>query len=132
MHHLIDVNGRFFGSLALSESARPGLVDAWARSAVGAPVPERPRASLEFVDYVVSDPERLAFTVNALLGRLCDELVARGLHARALLLTLSLHGTLPSPPRISQIAGTRDIDHLRAAIDLAGFEALEGEMEEAE
>ncbi|WP_181010048.1 hypothetical protein [Ornithinimicrobium sufpigmenti] len=40
VHHLIDVNGRFFGSLALSESARPGLVDAWARSAIGAPVPE--------------------------------------------------------------------------------------------
>lgn len=40
VHHLIDVNGRFFGSLALSESARPGLVDAWARSALGAPVPE--------------------------------------------------------------------------------------------
>lgn len=56
----------------------------------GSSVPERARASLDFVDYVVSDPERLAFTVNALLGRLCDELVARGLHARALLLTLSL------------------------------------------
>lgn len=40
VHHLIDLNGRFFGSLALSESARPGLVDAWARSVVGAPVPE--------------------------------------------------------------------------------------------
>ncbi len=72
-------------------------VDLWRRARAeddrmlfGAPVPERPRASLEFVDYVVSDPERLAFTVNALLGRLCDELVARGLHARALLLSLSL------------------------------------------
>ena len=40
VHHLIDVNGRFFGSLALSESARPGLVDAWARSVIGAPVPD--------------------------------------------------------------------------------------------
>src|SRR5690606_36096973 len=36
------------------------------------------------------DPERLAFSVNALLGRLCDDLLARGLHARALLLTLAL------------------------------------------
>ncbi|MHB1170391.1 MAG: DinB/UmuC family translesion DNA polymerase [Longimicrobiales bacterium] len=60
------------------------------RMLFGAPVPERARASLDFVDYVVSDPERLAFTVNALLGRLCDELVARGLHARALMLTLTL------------------------------------------
>jgi predicted ATP-grasp superfamily ATP-dependent carboligase len=40
VHHLIDVNGRFFGSLALSESARPGLVDAWAHSVIGAPVAE--------------------------------------------------------------------------------------------
>jgi len=72
-------------------------VDLWRRARAeddrilfGALVPERPRASLDFVDYVVSDPERLAFTVNALLGRLCDELVARGLHARALQLMLSL------------------------------------------
>lgn len=56
----------------------------------GAPVAEQMRASLDFVDYVVSDPERLAFSVNALLGRLCDDLLARGLHARALLLTLAL------------------------------------------
>jgi hypothetical protein len=37
---LIDLNGRPFGSLALSESARPGLVDAWVRSRLGLPVPE--------------------------------------------------------------------------------------------
>lgn len=37
---LIDLNGRPFGSLALSESARPGLVDAWVRSTLGLPVPE--------------------------------------------------------------------------------------------
>ncbi len=72
-------------------------VDLWRRARAeddrmlfGTLVPERPRVSLDFVDYVVSDPDRLAFTVNALLGRLCDELVARGLHARALQLTLSL------------------------------------------
>lgn len=33
--HLIDLNGRFYGSLALAETARPGLVDAWARLALG-------------------------------------------------------------------------------------------------
>ncbi|WP_194092417.1 hypothetical protein [Ornithinimicrobium flavum] len=37
---LIDLNGRPFGSLALSESARPGLVDAWVRSRLGLPVTE--------------------------------------------------------------------------------------------
>ncbi len=36
--HLIDVNGRFYGSLALAERARPGLIDAWARAALGEPV----------------------------------------------------------------------------------------------
>ncbi|WP_247827893.1 hypothetical protein [Arthrobacter antioxidans] len=34
--HLIDFNGRFFGSLALAESARPGLVHNWALAAIGA------------------------------------------------------------------------------------------------
>ncbi|WP_434995842.1 ATP-grasp domain-containing protein [Arthrobacter sp. Ld5] len=34
--HLIDFNGRFYGSLALAESARPGLVHTWALSALGA------------------------------------------------------------------------------------------------
>lgn len=61
-----------------------------ARLLFGPPPAQRERASLDFVDYVVSDPERLAFTVNALLGRLCDDLRARGVHARALVLTLGL------------------------------------------
>ncbi len=61
-----------------------------ARMLFGAPATERTRASLDFVDYVVSDPERLAFTVNALLARVCDELQASGVHARALALTLAL------------------------------------------
>lgn len=39
---LIDFNGRYFGSLALSEKARPGLVDAWARQAAGLEVPLLP------------------------------------------------------------------------------------------
>ncbi|MFC4902055.1 ATP-grasp domain-containing protein [Kocuria oceani] len=41
---LIDLNGRFFGSMALAEAARPGLADAWARLALGCPVPELPDA----------------------------------------------------------------------------------------
>jgi len=38
--HLIDFNGRFFGSLALTESARPGLPDAWGRLVLEGTVPE--------------------------------------------------------------------------------------------
>jgi hypothetical protein len=41
---LIDLNGRFFGSMALAEAARPGLADAWGRLVLGAPVPELPDA----------------------------------------------------------------------------------------
>ncbi len=56
-----------------------------------APIPpERPHASLDFVDYVVTDPERLVFTVNALLGGLTEALQSRGEHARRIALTLSL------------------------------------------
>ncbi|MGK7222730.1 ATP-grasp domain-containing protein [Kocuria flava] len=42
--HLIDLNGRFYGSLSLAEAARPGLTDAWARLVVGRPVPPLPDA----------------------------------------------------------------------------------------
>jgi protein ImuB len=52
--------------------------------------PERPHGSIDFVDYVLTDPARLLFTANALLGPLCDRLVARGEHARALRLVLPL------------------------------------------
>lgn len=37
--HLIDFNGRFFGSIALTNAARPGLADAWGRLALGESVP---------------------------------------------------------------------------------------------
>ncbi|GAB3248714.1 ATP-grasp domain-containing protein [Arthrobacter pigmenti] len=42
--HLIDLNGRFFGSMALSNAARPGLSSAWGRLALGEPLPELPDA----------------------------------------------------------------------------------------
>jgi protein ImuB len=61
-----------------------------ARVLFGSPPVERARASLDFIDYVVSDPERLLFTANALIARLCDGLLERGLHARALHVTLTL------------------------------------------
>lgn len=51
---------------------------------------ENAQASLDFVDYVVTDPERLVFTANALLGGLCEGLQTRGVHARRMELMLPL------------------------------------------
>jgi protein ImuB len=51
---------------------------------------ERPRASIDFIDYVVTDPERLVFAANALLGGICTSLRERGAHARRLELQLPL------------------------------------------
>jgi protein ImuB len=52
--------------------------------------PERPHGSIDFVDYVLTDPSRLLFTANALLGPICERLVARGEHARTVRLVLPL------------------------------------------
>jgi hypothetical protein len=51
---------------------------------------ERIGASIDFVDYVLTDPARLLFTANALLGTVCERLQARGEHARRVALTLPL------------------------------------------
>ena len=61
-----------------------------------APVPsEQPNASVDFIDYVVTDPERLIFTTNALLGGVCEQMRERGAHARRLRLRLPLaNGTV--------------------------------------
>ncbi|HUP89534.1 MAG TPA: hypothetical protein VM100_09295 [Longimicrobiales bacterium] len=53
-------------------------------------VPERLHASTDFIDYVVTDPERLVFVANSLFASLCDQLRSRGEHARRVLMTLSL------------------------------------------
>lgn len=42
--HLIDLNGRFYGSMALADAAHPGLADAWARLVSGRSVPHLPDA----------------------------------------------------------------------------------------
>jgi hypothetical protein len=52
--------------------------------------PERPHASIEFVDYQVTDAARLVFTTNALLGTVCETLQTRGERARTMALSLSL------------------------------------------
>lgn len=54
--------------------------------------PLRPHASIDFVEYVITDPARLVFTANALVTPICAELAARGEHARAMTLTLPLAG----------------------------------------
>lgn len=60
------------------------------RRVLATPTPDRLHASTEFIDYVVTDPERLIFVANALLGSICDQLRSRGEHARRILLTLTL------------------------------------------
>jgi predicted ATP-grasp superfamily ATP-dependent carboligase len=42
--HLIDLNGRFYGSMSLANAAGPNLADAWARQTLGQPVPPLPDA----------------------------------------------------------------------------------------
>ena len=54
--------------------------------------PERPHASLEFVDYTVRDATKLVFTLNALLDQVCDGLRSRARRARSLTLTFTLAG----------------------------------------
>jgi len=56
-----------------------------------APMPrELPHASLEWSDYVLTDTERLLFSVNALLGTVCEKLMERGSLAREMALDLEL------------------------------------------
>lgn len=52
--------------------------------------PLRPHASIDFLEYVITDPARLVFTANALITPICEGLAARGEHARAMTLTLPL------------------------------------------
>ena len=56
-----------------------------------APIPrELPHASLEWSDYTLTDTERLLFSVNALLGTVCEKLIERGSLAREMTLALQL------------------------------------------
>lgn len=61
-----------------------------ARILFGSAVQDRPGGSIDFVDYVVTDPARLLFTANALLKPVCERLHARGHHARRIRLRLGL------------------------------------------
>ena len=59
-----------------------------------APTPRGlPHASLEWSDYALTDTERLLFSVNALLGTVCEKLIERGSLAREMTLELALAST---------------------------------------
>lgn len=97
------------------------------------PIPrEHPHASLEFVDYVLTDPARLVFTANALLGNVCEVLRRRGEHARRLALILelangadwrrSLRAVRPTANRETWLRRLRDIlDRLAVPDAVAGM-----------
>jgi hypothetical protein len=56
-----------------------------------APMPrELPHATLDWMDYEVTDPARLLFVINALLERVCDALAQTGEGARELTVEFSL------------------------------------------
>jgi protein ImuB len=70
--------------------------------------PERPHASIDFIDYVVTDPERLVFVANALVGAVCEELVSAGSHARRLRLRLPLANGAVWERTLRSARGTAD------------------------
>jgi hypothetical protein len=60
-------------------------------TAIFAPMPrELPHASLDWVDYEVTDPARLLFVINALLENVCDALAGFGQGAREMVIEFSL------------------------------------------
>jgi hypothetical protein len=75
-----------------------------------APIPRsRPHASLEWSDYVLTDTERLLFSVNALLGTVCETLMERGSLAREMSLELKLASgnALTTPIRAGRATASR-------------------------
>ncbi|HEX2187307.1 MAG TPA: hypothetical protein VHG51_00345, partial [Longimicrobiaceae bacterium] len=73
--------------------------------------PERPHASMDFLEYEVRDAGRLAFTANALLGPVCGALAERGERAREMTLVLALSGggTLRERVRAARPTADRDL-----------------------
>ena len=74
------------------------------------PLPrELPHASLEWSDYALTDTERLLFSVNALLGTVCEKLIERGSLAREMTLDLPLanRNVLTTPIRAGRATASR-------------------------
>jgi protein ImuB len=49
-----------------------------------------PQSSMDWVDYTLTDPERLVFVINALVDNVCGALSSQGLCAREMMLVFSL------------------------------------------
>src|SRR6476660_4699531 len=74
------------------------------------PMPrELPHASLEWSDYALTDTERLAFSVNALLGTVCEKLMERGSLSREMTfdLVLANGATLTTAVRSGRATASR-------------------------
>lgn len=60
-------------------------------SSIFAPIPrELPHATLDWIDYEVTDPGRLLFVINALLENVCDALAGLGQGAREIVIEFAL------------------------------------------
>ena len=70
---------------------------------------ELPHASLEWSDYALTDTERLLFSVNALLGTVCEKLMERGSLSREMTLDLALANgaTLTNAVRSARATASR-------------------------
>jgi len=73
-----------------------------------------PGASFEWLDYVLNEPERLLFVINALMGNVCRQLADRGAGGREMSLLFSLanrttyeHALRPARVTASQRAWMR-------------------------
>jgi len=74
------------------------------------PMPrELPHASLAWSDYALTDTERLAFSVNALLGTVCEKLMERGSLSREMTfdLVLANGATLTTAVRSGRATASR-------------------------
>jgi hypothetical protein len=103
-----------------------------------------PEATLDWVDYTLTDPERLVFVINALVDNVCTSLGARGQCAREMTLVFSLanrtsyeHLVRPSRSTSSRKAWMRlirtHLDSIVLADAVTGItlrvEAVTGEVE---
>ena len=103
-----------------------------------------PEATLDWVDYTLTDPERLVFVINALVDNVCTALGARGQCAREMTLVFSLanrtsyeHLVRPSRSTSSRKAWMRlirtHLDSIVLADAVTGIalrvEAVTGEVE---
>jgi hypothetical protein len=102
-----------------------------------------PSASFEWLDYVLTEPERLLFVINGLMANVCEQLSDRGAGAREIALTFSLanrstfgHRLRPARVTASQRAWMRlvrsDLERIQLPDAVTGIElsvlSLGGEL----